>query len=47
MTPPKVARKYLCIEKAETMQQLGRFTLRDEEKTIAFGQVLKVKKKLN
>lgn len=46
MTPPKVARKYLCIEKFDTNEHLGRFTLRDEEKTIAFGQVLKVKKKI-
>ena len=33
----------LCLEKFETMAQLGRFTLRDEGKTIAVGKVLKYK----
>lgn len=33
----------LCLEKFETISQLGRFTLRDEEKTIGFGEVKKIK----
>eukprot|EP00825_Cyclidium_porcatum_P016589 TRINITY_DN1955_c0_g1_i1.p1 TRINITY_DN1955_c0_g1~~TRINITY_DN1955_c0_g1_i1.p1 ORF type:complete len:386 (-),score=76.37 TRINITY_DN1955_c0_g1_i1:97-1254(-) len=35
--------KYLCLEKFEKIPQLGRFTLRDENKTIGFGEVLKYK----
>jgi len=35
----KVA-KPVCMEKFNDFQQLGRFTLRDEGKTIAFGKVL-------
>lgn len=33
----------MCLEKFETISQLGRFTLRDEEKTIGFGRVMKIK----
>ena len=32
----------VCMEMFETMQQLGRFSLRDEGKTIAIGKVTKV-----
>jgi len=40
----KVAPKNpLCLEKFETMAQLGRFTLRDEGQTICVGKVLKYK----
>ena len=31
------------IEKFDTVPQMGRFTLRDEGKTIALGKVLKYK----
>jgi len=33
----------VSLEKFETIQQMGRFTLRDESKTIAIGKVLKYK----
>ena len=33
----------MALEKFETIQQMGRFTLRDEGKTIAVGKVLKYK----
>lgn len=33
----------LCLEKFETISQLGRFTIRDEEKTIGYGKVMKIK----
>lgn len=33
----------MSLEKFETIQQMGRFTLRDEGKTIAVGKVLKYK----
>ena len=33
----------LAIEKFETIPQLGRFTLRDEGRTIAAGKILKYK----
>jgi peptide chain release factor subunit 3 len=33
----------LCCEKYETMQQLGRFTLRDEGRTIATGKITKIR----
>jgi len=33
----------LCLEKYDTMPQLGRFTLRDEGRTIATGKINKVK----
>jgi len=32
--------KDVCMEAFSDIQQLGRFTLRDEGKTIAFGKVL-------
>ena len=32
----------VCMETFETLQQLGRFSLRDEGKTIAIGKVTKV-----
>ncbi len=32
----------ICVEKFETMQQLGRFTLRDEGRTIGIGKVLRL-----
>lgn len=34
----------ICLEVFDTCQQLGRFTLRDEDKTIAVGKVLKILK---
>ena len=33
----------VCLEKFENIPQLGRFTLRDEGKTIAIGKILKIK----
>lgn len=33
----------LCIEKHEFMSSLGRFTLRDEGKTVGYGFVTKIK----
>ncbi len=33
----------LCLEKFEKLDHLGRFTLRDEERTIGFGKVMKIK----
>jgi peptide chain release factor subunit 3 len=33
----------MAIEKFETIPQMGRFTLRDEGKTICIGRVLKYK----
>lgn len=38
-----VPRNPLAMEKFDTIQQMGRFTLRDEGKTIAVGKVLKYK----
>ena len=32
----------VCMETFESMQQLGRFSLRDEGKTIAIGKVMKI-----
>ncbi len=32
----------ICVEKFETMQQMGRFTLRDEGRTIGIGKVLRL-----
>lgn len=39
----------ICLETFDTIQQLGRFTLRDEGKTIAVGKVTSLgpKKKAN
>jgi GH24 family phage-related lysozyme (muramidase) len=33
----------VCMEKFDFMPSLGRFTLRDEGKTIGYGTVLKIK----
>lgn len=38
----EVAEGHICMEKFADFQQMGRFTLRDEGKTIAIGKVLKV-----
>jgi peptide chain release factor subunit 3 len=38
-----VPRQPIALEKFDTIQQMGRFTLRDEGKTIAVGKVLKYK----
>ena len=32
----------MCIDKFENLQQLGRFTLRDEGRTIGIGKVLRL-----
>ena len=32
----------VCMETFDSMQQLGRFSLRDEGKTIAIGKVMKI-----
>jgi len=37
------AKNPLCCEKFDSMAQLGRFTLRDEGRTIATGKITKVK----
>jgi len=37
------AKEAICIEPFENFQQMGRFTLRDENRTIAIGKVLKIK----
>ena len=37
----------VCLEKFDFMESLGRFTLRDEGKTIAFGEVTKIKPSQN
>jgi len=34
----------VCVEEFETLQQLGRFTLRDEGRTIAIGKITKIPK---
>ena len=34
----------ICVEAFEDMQQLGRFTLRDEGKSIAIGKIVTVDK---
>lgn len=36
--------KPICVETFEHVPQLGRFTLRDEGKTIAIGKVTRLKK---
>lgn len=38
-----VPKNPLALEKFDTIQQMGRFTLRDEGKTIAVGKVIKYK----
>lgn len=35
--------KKICIEKHDTLASMGRFTLRDEGRTIAIGKILKYK----
>jgi peptide chain release factor subunit 3 len=37
--------KSICIEPFDAVPQLGRFTLRDEGKTIAIGKVLRLPKR--
>ena len=36
--------KPICVEKFENVPQLGRFTLRDEGRTIAIGKIVKLPK---
>lgn len=36
--------KLICIEKFENVPQLGRFTLRDEGRTIAIGKIERLPK---
>eukprot|EP00891_Asterochloris_glomerata_P001970 jgi/Astpho2/1970/Aster-00479 len=38
--------KPICVEKFENVPQLGRFTLRDEGRTIAIGKIVKLPKSL-
>ena len=38
--------KPICAELFENVPQLGRFTLRDEGRTIAIGKVIKLPKSL-
>jgi len=38
-----LCKKYMCIEKFAEFPSLGRFTLRDEGRTMGFGEILKVK----
>lgn len=38
--------KQICIELFEKVPQLGRFTLRDEGRTIAIGKITRVPKSL-
>ena len=38
--------KSICIEEFQKVAQLGRFTLRDEGRTIAIGKITKVPKSL-
>lgn len=35
--------KPICFEKFDTIEQMGRFTLRDDGKTIALGKIIKFK----
>ena len=35
--------KPICIEKHDVVEQMGRFTLRDGNKTIALGKIIKYK----
>lgn len=34
----------ICVEKFDVVPQMGRFTLRDEGKTIAIGKIVKLPK---
>jgi peptide chain release factor subunit 3 len=36
------AARSICVEKFDVLQQLGRFTLRDEGRTIGIGKVLRL-----
>lgn len=36
--------KLICVEKFENVPQLGRFTLRDEGRTIAIGKIERLPK---
>ncbi len=36
------ATRTICVEKFETLQQMGRFTLRDEGRTLGIGKVLRL-----
>jgi peptide chain release factor subunit 3 len=36
------AARTICVEKFETLQQMGRFTLRDEGRTLGIGKVLRL-----
>lgn len=38
--------KPICVELFENVPQLGRFTLRDEGRTIAIGKIIKLPKSL-
>ncbi len=38
--------KPICVEQFDVVPQLGRFTLRDEGRTIAIGKVIKLPKTL-
>jgi len=42
VTVRMVVQRPICCELFETIQQLGRFTLRDEGKTIAIGKITKI-----
>ena len=33
----------VCVEKIEVLAAMSKFTLRDEGKTIAFGEIIKIK----
>ena len=39
----KQTKNPICCEKFEEMPSLGRFTLRDEGKTIGMGKITKIK----
>lgn len=38
--------KQICVELFENVPQLGRFTLRDEGRTIAIGKIVKLPRSL-
>lgn len=37
------AKKAICLDKFSVLSSIGRFTLRDENRTIGFGEVEKLK----
>lgn len=41
------SKRKLCLEKHDIMPCIGRFTLRDENKTIGYGEVTLVKPALD